>query len=95
MLAGVYPREVSSPNTGSAYVPLSIAELTPADQSAARAADLEAADSIGLSMLVRAGYDPSAATNVWLSSAAPRRPGTRANPVLQALAHFSSESKTG
>jgi len=77
MLAGVYPREVSSPNTGSAYVPLSITELTPADQSGARAADLEAADSIGLSMLVRAGYDPNAAANVWLAGAGTRRPGEK------------------
>lgn len=77
MLAGVYPREVSAPNTGSAYVPLSIGELTPADQSAQKAEDLQAADSIGLSMLVRAGYDPNAAANVWLANAGTRRPGDK------------------
>jgi hypothetical protein len=74
MLAGVYPREVRSPNTGAAYVPLNIGELTPADLSAEKAEDLQAADSIGLSMLVRAGYDPNAATKVWLASAETGRP---------------------
>lgn len=66
MLAGLYPDEVLSPYAGMGYMPLTIDALTPADQSAKRAEDLEAADSIGLSMLVRAGYDPAAAAAVWL-----------------------------
>jgi len=77
MLAGVYPREVIAPTAGAAYVPLSIEELTPADQSAVKADNLQAADSIGLSMLVRAGYDPAAAAGVWFQRGDASRPDRR------------------
>ena len=66
MLAGVYPREVVTPPAGDNYVPLNLAQLTPADQSTTRSEDIQAADSIGLSLLVTAGYDPGAAMVAWM-----------------------------
>ncbi|MFO1094462.1 MAG: M48 family metalloprotease [Planctomycetaceae bacterium] len=68
MLAGVYPQEVTAPAGGLEYIPLEIGRLTPADQSATKVDDIQAADSIGLSLLVRAGYDPAAAQSHWLTS---------------------------
>lgn len=77
MLAGLYPEAIRY----QGYMPLTIDDLTPADQSAKRAEDLEAADSIGLSMLVRAGYDPGAASGVWLKKPDGVRPNVQAAQV--------------
>ncbi|MBL8849860.1 MAG: M48 family metalloprotease [Planctomycetaceae bacterium] len=84
MLAGVYPREVVAPPEAETYVPLNLGQLTPADQSTARSDDIQAADSIGLSLLVTAGYDPSAAMVAWMPAADPtaaigRRAATNAH----------------
>lgn len=95
MLAGVYPREVLAPNTEQAYAPLDIGQITPADESAKKWEDIQAADSIGLSLLARAGYDPIAADEFWPASSAPA--GTdylAATRRLRTAAHQQSFNKS-
>jgi len=97
MLAGVYPRETTTPDMGLEYLPLDIGRLTPADQSATRSEDIEAADSIGLSLLVRAGYDPSAAQTLWLATApavGPRRRGPQADVRRNTVAREQSFNRS-
>lgn len=81
MLAGLFPREMTSTGPSLDYVPLDIGHLTPADQSATKAEDVQAADSIGLSLLVRAGYDPALGEEVWLAGSPPIGPVGRPDYV--------------
>lgn len=66
MLAGLWPREVRDVHSGG-DLRLTFDRLTPADSGIERPELLEEADSLGLSLLVRAGYDPATAADVWFS----------------------------
>ena len=97
MLAGVYPREVLAPNTEQGYAPLDIGHITPADESATEWEDIQAADSIGLSLLARAGYDPIVADEIWPASSAPAGAGqfTTGEPHrARSAAHEQSFNKS-